>query len=87
MNGDGVAYLIHRGPMFCPVAASRGRLAPGGECWHGVGIDGGGASLWGRSVGARYFTAAERAERESLAAELGGEWVEVLVEIPAGEGR
>ncbi len=79
----GVAYVIHRGPRFDSVAAAAGKLAPGGEWWHGAGIDGGGASFWGHADGARVFSLAERAARESLAADLGGQWVEILTEIPA----
>jgi hypothetical protein len=80
MIGDGVAYLIHRGPRFCPVAAASGRLAPGGQYWDGTG--------WGPIATARYFTVAERDTVQEWAGILaGGKWLEVMVEIPAGEGR
>jgi len=81
----GVAYVIRRGPRFDPVAAARGVLRPGGEYWHGwngrpLAVT---SDNWGPADGARMFTPAERAKRESFPARLGGMWMEIIIEIPA----
>jgi len=81
----GVAYVIRRGPRFDPAAAARGVLRPGGEyfyggyTWHNEVRQ----PVWAAASIAAVYTPVEKAARETFAAELGGVWQEVIIEIPA----
>jgi len=78
----GVAYVIRRGPRFDPVAAARGVLRPGGEYWRqepgqpGQWVPAGGAS-YGMFPGSVYATV------DAVRLPEGGQWVQILIEIPA----
>ena len=80
-NDDGVRWLMARTGTrrIDPVAASRGRLQFTGEYWQGRVI----GECWGPIETARYFTTEERDMNPHWPAGHGGEWVAVLVNVPA----
>jgi hypothetical protein len=70
---DGVRWIIHRGPRFDLAAASRGRLAPGGERWAaGIG--------WVPAGDPRvtYYR-----DRDGVTLPAGGQWLQVFTAVTA----
>ena len=78
----GVAYIVTRGPRFDSVAAARGVLRFGGEYWRqepgevGEWVPAGRAS-YGMFPGSVYATT------DAVRTPPGGEWREIIIEIPA----
>lgn len=79
-NDDGVRWLMARTGTrrVDPVAASRGRLRFTGEYWQGRASE-----SWGPIETARYYTTAQRDMNPEWPARCGGEWIAVLVNVPA----